>query len=330
MSNVATLTFAGDTANVEKAFDKVGSASEGMSKRVGDSASGFDRAGEAADGAEGKAQGFSDTLTGTADVASGTAMIMKGNLFEGFVTVGQGAADLAGGFADFLIPALAKTKVATLASAAASNVAAGASKAWAFATKILNLAFLTSPIGLIIIGIVALVAVVILIAKRTDWFSKLWKVAWRFIVNEAKEAWTFIKKIPGFTRDAFAKIASFITAPYRAAFNAIADAWNNTIGRLSFSVPDWVPGIGGKGFSVPNLPHFHSGGVMPGTPGSEQIAVLQAGERISAATSSRGDGDIVIRGDGSQIAEGLILILSKAIQRKGGNVQVVLGSANGG
>jgi hypothetical protein len=71
VANQVTLTFAGETKQAEAAFDRVGDSSRRMSEKVGSSSEGFDKAGEAADGAETRAQGFSDTLTGTADVASG-------------------------------------------------------------------------------------------------------------------------------------------------------------------------------------------------------------------------------------------------------------------
>ena len=59
-------------------------------------------------------------------------------------------------------------------------------------------------------------------------------------------------------------VADVITAPFRAAFRAVAGLWNNTIGKLSFSVPNWVPGIGGKGFDVPDIPMLAEGGIVTG------------------------------------------------------------------
>jgi hypothetical protein len=59
---------------------------------------------------------------------------------------------------------------------------------------------------------------------------------------------SLFQAIPGILiNEAFGGIFSIMTWPFRTAFNFIADAWNNTIGRLSWSVPGWVPGIGGKG-----------------------------------------------------------------------------------
>lgn len=59
-------------------------------------------------------------------------------------------------------------------------------------------------------------------------------------------------------------VADVITAPFKAAFRAVAWLWNNTIGKLSFSVPNWVPGIGGKGFDVPDIPMLAQGGIVTG------------------------------------------------------------------
>lgn len=304
--NQVTLTFAGDEKPLTDSFNRVGDSSKHMSDKVHESAGGFDRAGEAADGAEGKAQGFSDTLTGVADVGAGTAEIMKGNLFEGFVTVGQGMADLAGGLAEFLIPVLGKAKTAIMG---------------------MNFAFLSSPVFWIIAAIVILIGIIVLIATKTDWFQRAWRASWGWIKSAAKNVWDWLKQVPGWIGTAFAKVAGFISAPFRAAFNFVADAWNNTIGRLSFTLPGWIPGIGGNTISVPNLPHFHSGGVVPGTPGSEALAVLQAGERISPATSSGGM-VLEIRSGGSQLDDLLVEILSRAVRRRGGNVQLALGGRN--
>jgi hypothetical protein len=48
----------------------------------------------------------------------------------------------------------------------------------------------------------------------------------------------------------------------KTIFNGIASAWNNTVGRISFKAPSWVPGFGGKGFDVPNIPMLAQGGIV--------------------------------------------------------------------
>jgi hypothetical protein len=57
-------------------------------------------------------------------------------------------------------------------------------------------------------------------------------------------------------------VADVISAPFKAAFRAVAWLWNNTIGKLSFKVPGWVPGIGGSGFDVPDIPMLAQGGIV--------------------------------------------------------------------
>jgi hypothetical protein len=51
---------------------------------------------------------------------------------------------------------------------------------------------------------------------------------------------------------------------WKTVFNAIGSIWNNTLGKISFSLPDWVPGLGGKGFSFPKIPALAQGGIVTG------------------------------------------------------------------
>jgi phage-related protein len=330
MANTVKLTFTGDEAPLTSSMDKVGAASKRMgddvgsaSKRVGESS------GEAANGLEkvgGAADNTERNVIGVHDVIDGTATIMAGPGKQGIVAYLQGWADLAGGIAP-MAESLAKTRVATLAQAAAGKVAAAGSKVWAAGQWLLNSAFLASPLTWIIVGIVALVAVIVLIATKTDWFQRAWRASWSWIKSAASNTWDFIKKIPGWIESAFKHVASFISAPYRIAFNLIADAWNNTIGRLSFTFPSWIPGIGGNGFSVPNLPHFHAGGVVGGPVGSPQLALLQGGETVSSRASADG-GRLLLGSDGTQMGQFLLGLIRDTVARKGGRADL-LGIATG-
>lgn len=79
-------------------------------------------------------------------------------------------------------------------------------------------------------------------------------------------------------------IADILTAPFKAAFTAIKKLWNSTIGGFEFTVPDWIPGVGGKGFKIPKLAKggdITSGGtVMVGEAGPE-ILSLPRGARVT-------------------------------------------------
>lgn len=319
MANQVTLTFAGETKNIEGSFDRVGSSAKRMSDEVGNASDGFHRAGEAADAVDTKAMGFRDTLTGVQDTMGGVAALSKGPTLEGFLLLGTGIGDLGSGFYNFLIPALAAAKSSTIAQTVASKAAAAGSKAWAAAQWIMNASLWASPITWIVVGVIALIAVIVLIAKKTDWFSRAWRASWSWIKSAAANTWEFLKKIPGWIGTAFSKVARFITAPYRAAFNAIARAWNNTIGRLSWSVPSWVPFIGGNSISVPNLPTFHTGGTVGGVRGTPTVALLQAGERVQPITSSGDGGTVRLGSDGSRLGDALIDLIAEAMRGRQGD-----------
>jgi hypothetical protein len=51
---------------------------------------------------------------------------------------------------------------------------------------------------------------------------------------------------------------------FKTVFNGIARIWNNTVGKISFELPKWIPGIGGKGFEMPNIPMLAEGGIVTG------------------------------------------------------------------
>lgn len=183
-------------------------------------------------------------------------------------------------------------KASTIATAVVQKAAAIGAKVWAAAQWLVNIAMDANPIGLIVLGIAALIAIVVLLVKHWGVVKKAGAAAWDWIKSAASNTWNFIKKIPGWIGSAFKAIGSFITAPFRKAFNGISDAWNSTVGQLNWTVPGWVPGIGGNSIGVPHLPHFHQGGTVPGAPGSEMLAVLQAGETVTPAGGG-GSGDTV-------------------------------------
>jgi hypothetical protein len=78
-----------------------------------------------------------------------------------------------------------------------------------------------------------------------------------------------------------------IAAPFVAVLNSIVDAWNASFGKFSFTVPSWVPIIGGKkydGFKLPriNLANLAEGGVVLPSPGGTIARIGEAGrpERV--------------------------------------------------
>ncbi len=289
MANQVTLTFAGEDKPLVDSFGRVGGAARDMSRDVDEAGSSFDRVGEAADTVDTRAMGFRDTLTGLQDGFAGIKMATdKGLGFESLLLLGFGIGDLASGMFNFLIPALKSAVTWFRATTIGQYAAAAASRVWAAAQWVMNASLWASPITWIVVAVIALVAVIVLIATKTDWFQRAWRASWSWIKDAAANTWEFLKKIPGWIGTAFAKVADIIATPYRTAFNLIARAWNATIGRLSWTVPGWIPGIGGNTISVPHLPTFHAGGVVPGAPGQSVLAMLQAGETVSSAAGGGG------------------------------------------
>ncbi len=371
--STAKLVFEADTSEAVDAFGDVGKAGKKMTDDLDDASSGFGRAGEAADHAEGKAIGFKDTLTGLADTGAGVGQIMKGNLFEGVTTAAQGIADLAGGMATFLIPMLEKTRLGTLAKAAADRIVAAGTKVWAGVQWLMNTALLASPITWIVLGIVALIAVIILIAKHSKWFADVWKQVWAAIKLAASAVWDWIKTLPQRLRDVFAPVGQWIadaftrgwtliktgfsdawawikktmstawdwlmglpgklkpafnavvqiiTGPFRMAFNAVADLWNASLGKIKLNIPSWVPGVGGKTWSFPTMQHVHAGGIIGGVVGTAVPVLAMAGERVSSVASSGGQG-FTLGSDGSRLGDLLVELIANTVRGQGGDPAVL-------
>jgi hypothetical protein len=127
-------------------------------------------------------------------------------------------------------------------------VVVGAFAALAAAIVLVNLAMAANPVVLITAAIIALGVGIFAAYKKFEPFRDIVDAIFggiKFWINEVT--------IPAFK--ALLSVAKTI-------FNAIASVWNNTFGKLSFSIPSWVPGIGGKGFSVPEIPMMANGGIV--------------------------------------------------------------------
>lgn len=88
----------------------------------------------------------------------------------------------------------------------------------------------------------------------------------------------FFRKLPGRIKSGLSNLKDRLLSPFKAAFNAVAGIWNRSLGNISFSVPDWVPGVGGKGWSFPRIPELAQGGIVPATPGGRIVRVAEGGE----------------------------------------------------
>jgi hypothetical protein len=103
----------------------------------------------------------------------------------------------------------------------------------------------------------ATLGIAVVIAALVALYFKFDKV--RLVVD------TIIDGIVDGTKFAFDVLKTYFTNVlniYKGIFNGIAKLWNNTIGKLSFEFPSWVPVFGGKGFDVPNIPYLANGGIV--------------------------------------------------------------------
>lgn len=112
----------------------------------------------------------------------------------------------------------------------------------------------------------------------------------------------YFSRLPGRIADAATGMFDGIKTAARAVINWLIDAWNRLDFGISIKVPDWVPGIGGKGFEVddiiPDIPRLATGGtatragsVLVGEQGPEILNLPRGASIIPLNRAS--DGNVV-------------------------------------
>ena len=71
-----------------------------------------------------------------------------------------------------------------------------------------------------------------------------------YIVDVLKGAW---KGFVDALRWVFGGVYDIITYPFRRAMDMIKWLWNSTVGGFGFTVPNWIPLVGGKEFRIPEM-----------------------------------------------------------------------------
>lgn len=231
---------------------------------------------------------------------------------------------------------------ATMAWTAAQQVWKGVQMASTAAQWLWNAAMDANPIGLIVLGITALITGFVLLYQHSDtfraictaafqavwgaikfvwdWVSNNWPLLlailagpigiavltishyWGQIKDGASAVWRWIEAGARGVGAVFSSLGSALFAPFRWAFNAIARGWNATVGHIGFTVPDWVPGVGGRSFHVPSIPMLAKGGhitgagdVIVGENGPERLS-LQPGATVTPLSrSGAGGGTVLLR-----------------------------------
>jgi hypothetical protein len=97
-----------------------------------------------------------------------------------------------------------------------------------------------------------------------------------FLVNTFRNIWNNVK-------NALSNIPIFnsLLTGAQTIFRNIAALWNNTLGKIKFTTPSWLPLIGGKGFEFPKI-NLAEGGIIPATAGGTIARIGEAGrpERV--------------------------------------------------
>lgn len=137
---------------------------------------------------------------------------------------------------------------------------------WVSANWPLLLAIITGPIG-IAVGIVI---------RYWDEIKAGFSGVTGWIGDRVGDVAGFVTGLPEKMGNFGVTLLNIITAPFRAAYGWIASAWNSTVGKLSFSVPSWVPGFGGNGWGMPKIPD-----TMPAIPKLARGGVIVAGDNPS-------------------------------------------------
>ncbi len=168
-----------------------------------------------------------------------------------------------------------------------------AKKALTVAQLAFNLALSLSPIGWVILGLGALIAIGILLWKNWDQVTAGISAGWSWLTSNLSKAWNFVKTavvgawmvqwnslkagfdtVTGGIEGAWSGLSTTISSIWNGIKNTIKGGVNfaidgvnkliNGINGIKFTAPDWVPAIGGQSWSasIPNVPRFAKGGSM--------------------------------------------------------------------
>jgi len=220
---------------------------------------------------------------------------------------------------DLIVKGLLVAKNGLLA--VSQGIATAATTAWSVATTVATaagtafgavLTFLATPLGLIVAGVAAVIAIGVLLYKNWDTVKEKGKVALNFLSekfdgfkNIVSGVVDSIKEKVGGIKDTFKSVFESIPTIMKAPLNLMIDLFNNSIGKLDIKIPDWVPKIGGESFGVPSIPRLKGGGIvnsatkfMAGEAGAEAVIPLQNSSfikdfaaQVASVKSSNGGGN---------------------------------------
>jgi hypothetical protein len=317
------LTFAGDTKSLDSATARatkdigaVDHALDNNARHAQAAGSSLDSVGEHLENSTGKFRGGKDIVDGFSDSMGALGVSLPGPIGNIAMMAG-GVADLADGIATSGLPLIKKL--------------------WALIAA--------NPLIAIAALVVALGIALYELYQHSETFRnavhKLWagvQAAFGGIEDAGKSVFGALSSWFDAAKNGvqdmgkvFAKVADALFLPYKTAFNLIADAWNNTIGRLHVHTPG-VFGHGSIDFDMPTIPHFANGGALGGPSivgerGPELFVPPGAGRIVPNSQLARGGGTtIVMTAPAGSLEAELLKTLRKYIRVNGGVVQTVLGA----
>ena len=224
---------------------KEGASFEEVMAKIGETTGGA--ASVAANTAEGQFKRLGVALAETKESIGAALMPAIEAVLPLLQTMGQWAQDHTGIFLA-VAGVVGGLALAIVGVNTAMTIWAATTKAFAAIQVAFNAIMAANPVVLITIAIAALIAGLVILYKNFKPFRDIVDSIFGGI-----KYWIHNVTIPAF--EALLGVAKTI-------FNGIATIWNNTFGKLSFKIPDWVPKIGGKGFEVPDIPMMAQGGIV--------------------------------------------------------------------
>ena len=234
-------------------------------------------------------------------------------------------------FAEGSIAAIASlwSMAAGAVAAAAGLVASGVGwLAAALGVSTFTAALMATGIGALIIGIILLIVYLIFHWKQVwETVKKVWNWIYDHIKSIATKVWNFIDKwliqplmtvwddIKTKVGAAFSWIGDAITGPFKAAMGLIKTLWNNTVGGFSFTLPGWIPFIGGKTFTIPMIgggaapvSHSTANASLTGIGGAMGMIPAQKAQGFSPLNVSQPHGIVVNvhGGDPQQVVKAIV------------------------
>jgi hypothetical protein len=113
-------------------------------------------------------------------------------------------------------------------------------------------------------------------------------------------------------------VAGTITGAFKTAFNFVADIWNNTAGKLSWTVPWWVPKIGNATIAVPKIPTFDTATTVGDNTSLFQAVQISAGrDRAALAANMRAfAGGLAEGGIVPAVSGGMLAVIGEGGRRE--------------